>query len=99
MGLRPDGTRAPRRVLVAMSIMSPTRRASTADPGIASAFRYGLGHLSIRDSRRAYALSGSPFTVAAILPLITLAFAGAALVVSVASIDLGTMLPLTGGLA
>jgi hypothetical protein len=82
-----------------MSILSPTRSASSADPGIASAFRHGLGHLSIRDSRRAYALSGSPFTVAAILPLITLAFIGTAITVSLASIDLGTMLPLTGGLA
>lgn len=82
-----------------MSILSPTRSAAPSDAGIASAFRHSIGHLSIRDSRRAYALSGSPFTVPAILPLLTLAFIGTALTVAVGSIDLGTMLPLLGGLA
>ena len=81
-----------------MSILSPATTSTPSGAGVASAFRHGLGHVSIRDSRRAYALSGSPFTVPAILPLITLAFIGTALTVSLASVDLGTMLPLLGGL-
>jgi hypothetical protein len=81
------------------SILSPTRRAGPSNTGIASAFRHGLGQLSIRDSQRAYAFSGSPFTVPAVLPLITLALVGTAITVSFSSIDLGTMLPLLGGLA